>query len=420
MRVSTYVVSHLEELLRELLKFQYPADAVVHRYFKLNPKLGTRERALLAEAAYAVLRWRTLFQHFSDGMDGSLRHRFALLGLCEITSPAAFDTLLAGQERAWLHRVSAVNRDSLPLLQQTNLPQWLLERLIADHGREVGLAYARASLQSAPLDIRVNRMRAEVDGVLSQLQTAGITAHALEWLPDAIRIQGRPALQKLEAYQQGWFEVQDAGSQVLAHLLAPKRGEMVLDFCAGAGGKTLALGALMRSAGRLYACDISENRLAKLKPRLARSGLSNVTPIRIEHEGDQRLKRLAGKLDKVLVDAPCSGLGTLRRNPDLKWRQTEQTVQEMQDKQQRILAAAAKLLKPGGVLVYATCSVLQAENQAVVEQFLHAHSGFTVQPVTPILKQQKIELPVDDGPYLQLWPQQHATDAFFAAVLQKN
>ncbi len=163
--------------------------------------------------------------------------------------------------------------------------------------------------------------------------------------------------------------MQDEGSQLLALLTDAKRGEMVVDFCAGAGGKTLALGAAMRNTGRLYAFDTSGHRLDALKPRLARSGLSNVHPVQIAHERDERIKRLAGKIDRVLVDAPCSGLGTLRRNPDLKWRQSPQAVEELRAKQAAILASAARLLKPGGRLVYATCSLLRAENEAVADAF---------------------------------------------------
>lgn len=171
-----------------------------------------------------------------------------------------------------------------------------------------------------------------------------------------------PALNKVDAFTRGAIEVQDEGSQLLALLLDARRGEMVVDFCAGAGGKTLAIGAGMRNTGRLYAFDTSAHRLDALKPRLARSGLSNVHPAAIAHERDERIKRLAGKIDRVLVDAPCSGLGTLRRNPDLKWRQSPKTVQEFAVRQAAILAGAARLVKSGDDLVYATCSMLQDEN----------------------------------------------------------
>jgi 16S rRNA (cytosine967-C5)-methyltransferase len=192
---------------------------------------------------------------------------------------------------------------------------------------------------------------------------------------------------------------------------------MVVDFCAGAGGKTLLLGALMKNTGRLYAYDVSDKRLARLKPRLARSGLSNVHPVRIEHERDTKIKRLAGKVDRVLVDAPCSGLGTLRRNPDLKWRQDADAVAELAVKQANILEAAARLVRPGGRVVYATCSLLTAENEAIVDAFLAKHPDFALTPASRVLAKQGI---VVDGDTLRLLPHRHGTDGFFAAVLDKR
>src|SRR5437868_6629595 len=196
---------------------------------------------------------------------------------------------------------------------------------------------------------------------------------------------------------------------------------MIVDFCAGAGGKTLALGAAMRSTGRLYAFDISERRLAKLKPRLARSGLSNVNPVLIDSEHDAKIKRLAGKIDRVLVDAPCSGLGTLRRNPDLKWRQSPQSVLELTAKQAAILESAARLVKVGGRVVYATCSVLEAENEGIVRGFLAAHPAFRLVPAAQVLAEQKITVPglPEDAEMLALYPHLHQTDGFFAAVLER-
>ncbi len=217
--------------------------------------------------------------------------------------------------------------------------------------------------------------------------------------------------------------MQDEGSQLLALLLDAKRGEMVVDFCAGAGGKTLALGASMRNTGRLYAFDTSGHRLAALKPRLARSGLSNVYPAQIAHERDDRIKRLAGKIDRVLVDAPCSGLGTLRRNPDLKWRQSPQSIDEMRLKQAAILASAARLVKPGGRLVYATCSLLRAENEDIAEAFeAEAGERFDRLPAADALARAHVEQPQSlvRGNDLRLWPHRHATDGFFAAVWQRR
>ncbi len=265
-------------------------------------------------------------------------------------------------------------------------------------------------------------MRTSRDDALDAMKTAGLDADATRLAPNGIRLVGKPALGAQRIFADGRVEVQDEGSQLLASLVAPKRGELVVDFCAGAGGKTLALGDLMRSTGRLYALDVSVKRLAKLKPRLARSGLSNVHPVAIESERDPKLKRMAGKADRVLVDAPCTGLGTLRRNPDLKWRQSPATVAELAVKQASILDAASKLVKPGGRLVYATCSLLDAENRAIVDAFVATHADFAVEPATDVLARQGIALgdAVDAGPFLELWPHRTGTDGFFAAVLTRR
>jgi 16S rRNA (cytosine967-C5)-methyltransferase len=220
-------------------------------------------------------------------------------------------------------------------------------------------------------------------------------------------------------FLDGAVEVQDEGSQLVGMLVEPRRGEMVVDFCAGAGGKTLQMGASMHSSGRLYAFDVSDKRLANLGPRLKRSGLSNVFPQRIANENDAKVKRLRGKIDRVLVDAPCTGLGTLRRNPDLKWRQTEEALAELAVKQAAILAAAATLVKPGGRLVYATCSLLSEENEDIVQGFLAAHADFALVPAADILQRQGLQVP-RIAEYLRLYPHVHDTDGFFAAVMEKK
>jgi 16S rRNA (cytosine967-C5)-methyltransferase len=294
-------------------------------------------------------------------------------------------------------------------------------------GEEMREELAKSLMHSALLDLRANTMKTNREELLAQMNALGGRYQAIPtpYAPDGVRIMGKPALQNTAAFKAGMFEVQDEGSQLLAYLLAPKRGEMVVDFCAGAGGKTLAIGALMRSTGRLYALDTSERRLANLKPRQARSGLSNVHPVWIDSENDSKIKRLAGKIDRVLVDAPCSGMGTLRRNPDLKWRQTPTGVLELNQKQMNILGSAARLLKPGGRLVYATCSLLPQENQAIAEDFLVKHPDFEVVPAAEVLKPMfpKEKLPLGcsaDNPWWQLWPHIHGTDGFFGAIFQKK
>jgi len=253
---------------------------------------------------------------------------------------------------------------------------------------------------------------------------AGWPAEPTPYSPLGIRLEGKPNLGRLPMFTTGEVEVQDEGSQLLALLLGAKRGEMVADFCAGAGGKTLAIGASMKNTGRLYAFDTSAHRLDAIKPRLARSGLSNVHPVAIAHERDERIKRLAGKMDRVLVDAPCSGLGTLRRSPDLKWRQTPETVAAQAELQQRILASAARLLKPGGRLVYATCSLLPQENEAVAKAFGGGHPEFEPLQMTDLLAAAQVgesaSLCGPDGQHMRLWPHRHGTDGFFAAAWQKK
>jgi 16S rRNA (cytosine967-C5)-methyltransferase len=297
-----------------------------------------------------------------------------------------------------------IERSNLPLLLRTNLPQWLLDKLVARYGEEEAIRIAEGLNRPAPLDLRVNVLKNSREEALASLTQASIDCQPTPYAPLGIRLARKPALQNLSLFKEGAIEVQDEGSQLLAQLVGAKRGEMVVDFCAGAGGKTLALGAAMRNTGRLYAFDVAEKRLSKLKPRLARSGLSNVHPVVIAHENDIKVKRLAGKVDRVLVDAPCSGLGTLRRNPDMKWRHTQQSVDELNAKQHGILSGAARLVKPGGRLVYATCSILDEENEAVVAQFLSTHEDF----------------PLQAGEYLRLFPHLHQTDGFFAAVLERK
>lgn len=417
MRLHPAVIAHTEEVLREILRFTGPADAILSRYFRDHPKLGSRERNAVAEGVYAVLRNKMVYASFSESGYGSAMRRLALLGLADANGVDALGGL-SEEEAAWLRRIAQIDRQSLPAALRANLPQWLYDKLVARDGEQSTLQLAEALNRPAPLDLRVNTLKAKREDVIAELATAPIACEPTPYAPLGIRVRKKPALQNLPLFQSGAIEVQDEGSQLLAQIVAAKRGEMVADFCAGAGGKTLALGAAMRNTGRLYAFDVSEKRLSKLKPRLARSGLSNVHPAVIAHENDAKVKRLAGKIDRVLVDAPCSGLGTLRRNPDMKWRQTPESLVELNAKQTSILASAARLVKPGGRLVYATCSLLDEENEAIVAQFLAGHEDFILVPMKDVLAEQKIPLEMED--YLKLDPALHQTDGFFAAVLERK
>ncbi|CAG2129429.1 Ribosomal RNA small subunit methyltransferase B [Cupriavidus yeoncheonensis] len=415
-------IQHIDRLLGKVMLFARPADAVVSHYFRENSKLGHRERGIIAEAIYAVLRRRVEFGQFAESGSGAASRRLALLGLAATLGRDMLTPFLHPDEAEWLDRLTTIERSSLSPRVRANLPEWLFDNLAARHGEAFASALGDAWLRPAPLDLRVNLGKATREAVLTELEEAGLRAEPTPMAPAGIRMQGKPALNKLPLFVNGLVEVQDEGSQLLCSLVAPKRGEMVVDFCAGAGGKTLALGVAMRSTGRLYAFDVSEKRLANLKPRLARSGLSNVHPVLIDSERDAKVKRLAGKIDRVLVDAPCSGLGTLRRNPDLKWRQSPESVLELTAKQSAILDAAARLLKGGGRVVYATCSVLEAENEAIVRNFLASHPNFRLVPAAEVLAEQKIDVPElpTEGGMFALYPHQHQTDGFFAAVLERT
>lgn len=418
MKLHGFLVGQAETLLADVMRMSGPADVAVSRFFRQHPKLGHSERGVLAEAVYAVLRRRMEFAHLAEGGSGAPLRRLALLGLMQTAGRQALGPVVSEQERAWLDHVATIDPASLPERVRLNLPDWIAQALSARLGTEQMSALASALNYPAPLDCRVNTLKASREEVLLALQAAGIEAEETPFAPTGVRIDGKPALGKLALFEKGWIEVQDEGSQLLGYLLAPRRGEMVVDFCAGAGGKTLALGALMRSTGRLYAFDVAERRLAKLKPRLARSGLSNVHPVVIDSENDIKIRRLAGKIDRVLVDAPCSGLGTLRRNPDLKWRQSPQAIEELVVKQAAILKAASRLLKPGGRLVYATCSLLDAENGRIVDAFLEANPEFARRDASAVLAEQGIEL--STGVDLELLPHRHGTDGFYAAVLERR
>lgn len=417
MRLPPAIIGHTEEVLREILRFTGPADGTLSHYFREHPKLGSRERGVVAEAVYGLLRNKSIYTSFAESGNGPTMRRMTLLGLADAVG---VDSLggLSEEETEWLTRVADIDRNLMPALMRSNLPQWLFDKLVARDGEAATLELAFAMNQPAPLDLRVNTIKSNREDVSAALAEAPILCEPTPYAPLGLRVIKKPALQNLPLFKSGAIEVQDEGSQLLAQIVGAKRGEMVVDFCAGAGGKTLALGATMRNTGRLYAFDISEKRLAKLKPRMARSGLSNIHPVLIAHENDGKVKRLAGKIDRVLVDAPCSGLGTLRRNPDVKWRQTPEAIVEMNAKQIAILSSAARLVKSGGRLVYGTCSLLDEENEAIAAQFLASHEDFTLVPMKDVLAEQKIDLEMGD--YLKLLPHRHQTDGFFAAVFVRK
>ena len=408
---------HAISALRAILPLREPADGALSRYFRENPKLGSKDRAFIAETVFGILRRKRFLEEVSGKVTPRLMI-MAYLTRIQGLNLRELQPYLHGDEEDRLKEIKAVATDTLPLAVRADIPDWLLEKLQRFMSETEILALARAMQQPAPLDLRANSIFTNRDAVLEILKQQGIEAQPTPYSPLGVRLKGKPALNTNPLFTEGKIEVQDESSQIVGFLVGPKRHDMVVDFCAGAGGKTLLLGALMNSQGRIYAFDVSEKRLNNLKPRLKRSGLSNLQPQLINNENDSKLKRLHGKIDRVLVDAPCSGLGTLRRNPDLKWRQTPEGIEELKLKQASILASASKLVKSGGRLVYATCSILPEENEQIVEAFLAAHPEFELRNSAELLAQQHIAL--DTGNYLRLNPALHNTDGFFAAVLEKK
>ena len=402
-------------VLADVLSGSGPADAKLGSFFRQNRELGTKERAWIAESVYGVLR-RKSFLAAMAGNEDPRRLLVAWLVKIQGGSLRELENMLNKQQTEWAQEIKAKSTDGLSPAEQADLPEWLWQRLEAQYGNEQALAIARSMHKPASLDLRVNLVKANRDEVMARFDTEKAGAELTPYSPTGIRMPQRMSISRHPLFMDGKIEVQDEGSQLLALLVAPRRGEMIADFCAGAGGKSLALGALMRNSGRLYAFDVSEKRLYNLGQRLKRSGLSNLYSQVISSENDPKLKRLNGKFNRVLVDAPCSGLGTLRRNPDLKWKQTPKDVEELTAKQASILARAAKLVKAGGRLIYATCSLLAEENEQLAEAFLAAHPQFQLVNAADVLAQQQVKL--DTGAYLKLLPHQHETDGFFAAVFE--
>lgn len=414
MRVTRALLAQAGAAAAMVLRGNGPADQLLSRYFREHRNLGQNDRAFVAEAVFAVLRRRRSLEAV---VGSAAPHDLVAAALLRVLGHSA-RALQGLIDDDVLAKIRAADSARLSPPERADMPDWLWERLVAQGGEEEALRIAQGLLNAAPLDLRVNLARTERDAAQGQLAADGIEAAATPYSPAGLRVAGKPAINRHPLFTSGLVEVQDEGSQLLAWLLAPRRGEMVADYCAGAGGKTLALAMLMRGAGRIYAMDISAKRLAALGPRAARAQVSNIHTVALSGENDARAKRLAGKLQRVLVDAPCSGFGTLRRNPDLKWRHGPDAVVELARKQGRILEAAARLVKPGGRLVYATCSILPEENEAIADAFQAAHPEFRPLGADAALAAQKIPLP-QAGARLRLWPHVHGTDGFFAAVFER-
>lgn len=434
------------DLLEEIAQSPRPADGTASDFFRDRRFIGSKDRRDIADRVWGVLRrWMRLAWHVRAVMadipgigkpprleqvpprhrviaDLVLTNGMGLTGLDGLFTGERFAPRALNEMERWLvkdMRPRRLNDHDMPLWIRGEVPEWLAPRLERVYGQET--IDVLASLDSeAPTDLRVNTLKGGRTEAVVALALEEVAVSETTLSPHGLRLAGRANLPSTKVFRNGLVEVQDEGSQMVALLAGVKPGMAVIDLCAGAGGKTLALAAEMQNKGRLVACDVSEGRLERSGVRLKRAGVHNVTRHVLDAEGNRWLKRQAGGFDRVLVDAPCSGTGTWRRNPDARWRLTQQAIADLSLTQAELIQRGADLVKPGGRLVYATCSLMAEENEDQIAAFLAAHDDFRVIPVATLWEATGSPSPCPvTGDYLRLDPFQHNTDGFFVAVLEK-
>ena len=416
------------ELLESQLEDQQIADKALNRYFRGRRYIGSKDRAAIITEFYAVLRSRLALEEALNhaGLTVSARLLWAVRGemkghdLNLIYTGERFQPApLSEREQQAVTVAANCDWNQFPPHIQCNTPLWLYE-IFSEQWGDQTKAQLQALNQEAPVDLRVNALKATREEMLQALNELGINGVEGNHSPWAIRLNRRRAISSLELFRQGLIEVQDEGSQLLALMGQAQKGEKVIDFCAGAGGKTLSLAASMENKGQILACDVSEPRLKELRKRCQRAGVFNVRSIALNHEHDKRLKRHANSADLILIDAPCSGTGAWRRNPDARFNLTRDRLLELNELQSSILAAAAKLVKPGGRLVYATCSVLRSENEEIINKFIQNNELFQLSNVKYSADRAPDWSSLVSHGLLATTPLLNGTDGFFAAHLNRR
>jgi 16S rRNA (cytosine967-C5)-methyltransferase len=427
-----------------------PADELAADYFRRRRYIGAKDRAQIAGHIYAVLRHRGVIDWWiarasagAVALDARRRLIAALLLAPTLPSPASgggsgsgwsLDDLAAGfdggrfrpaplsaaeQRLAQALCGRTLTHPEMPRAVAAGIPDWLEPHLAAVYGRRLDDEMAAFGLP-APTDLRVNRLKTDRDGALRALAAGGVAAETTPWSPLGLRLKERTPLAGQAAFKDGLVEIQDEGSQLAALLVAARPGMRVVDFCAGAGGKTLTLAAEMDNRGKLVACDTAGWRLERAARRLRRAGVGNVERRVLAGARDPWVRRHAQTFDRVLVDAPCLGIGSWRRNPDAKWRAAPEDLAELVLRQRDILASAARLVRPGGRLVYVTCSLLHEENEAQAEAFLAASPGFSLYPAARAWDETLGGGSPAGEDYLRLTPARHGTDGFFVAIFERR
>ncbi|SNS88782.1 MULTISPECIES: RsmB/NOP family class I SAM-dependent RNA methyltransferase [unclassified Azospirillum] len=421
------------DLLAEVMDTPRPADAVTSAFFRARRYIGAKDRADIAQTVYGVMRRWARLHWWLERVNHMPDPRALVLADCILAGGRTADAVaglfngakfapapLSDRERKLIRALDTHTLDHPSQTEevQGEVPDWAAGPMRAAFGDRF-LAEMVAMLGEAPLDLRTNPVKGTRADALKALVDAGYKAVETPLSPVGVRLATRAPVMAMDIYKNGLIEIQDEGSQLVAFLADAKPGMQVVDFCAGAGGKTLAIAAMMENKGRVIASDVLAGRLERAKERFRRAGLHNIETRALKNERDPWVKRHKGKFDRVVIDAPCSGTGTWRRNPDARWRPLGPGLTELMPLQASILDSAARLARPGGRVIYATCSLLPEENEHQVEAFLASHPDFTLVPVADAWPEAWGKPPVTT-PMLRLTPAQHDTDGFFAAVLERR
>jgi 16S rRNA (cytosine967-C5)-methyltransferase len=434
------LLGHVQELLGNIRASSKPADSLMDSFFRSHKYLGSHDRRFIAETTYGTLRHLRKCEFILQNAigansenvnreDGLLLLPIAYLAAIEQRSLTAAD--VSSQLSSMALKKGMVTflktlSDGLSIPQndvaeqigiEHSYPDWMVRRLLYEYGHEETEKICKSLNEPAPLTLRVNLLKTTIEQCQEELKKQEIESTRTAISPYGLQITKRINVFSLKSFQDGYFEVQDEGSQILPLLIDPKPTAKVLDACAGAGGKTLGFAAIMKNRGEIFATDTNGYRLKELKKRSRRAGAFNIRPLEVASVGDLP-EKFRDYFDVVFVDAPCSGLGTIRRNPGMKWTVTEETVQEVSAKQAEILRQCAPFVKPEGMLVYATCTLLRQENEDVVNQFVGANPNFGFANADPMLAKLGLKQ-ASSGNFIKLVPHIHGTDGFFCAVMIK-
>lgn len=411
------------ELLEQHLETPAPIDKLMAKFFKARRYIGSKDKGVIADTTYGIFRRLGEINYVLNVLGGEETPRLQALVYTilenkdpkEIFSGEGYspDRLNENELRISRENIFALLKKS-PEHVKVNMPEWIYNKLSVDLGNtledEVKALHGRA-----PTDIRVNKTKTSKRQLLKKLKDEHFDFEETPYSPYALRMESRRSLFGTEMFKEGHFEVQDEGSQLIAHACGVEKGMKVTDFCAGAGGKTLALADAMAGKGTIYACDIHERRLGEMPKRLKRAGVADIVrSTLLTSETDKWVKRHKGQMDAVLIDAPCSGSGTWRRSPDSLWKLEQENLNNLTQTQANILESAQRLVKEGGTLVYATCSVFKDENHKQVEAFLTKHPEFE------LVNAFDDEHPLAGEKLVQLTPNKHNTDGFFMAKMVRK